>query len=123
MYNKNGFATYAENDINIQSPYKLIELLYEGILKFNTLSLNAMKKNDIENKIYYINRSIAIITELINTLDMKEGNISYYLKGMYEYQIILLNTAVSENNKEKIEESINVFKTMLLSWRNETATI
>ena len=123
MYNKNGFATYAENDINVKSPYKLIELLYEGILKFNTLSLNAMNKGDIENKIYYINRSTAIITELINILDMSKGQISYYLKGMYEYQIILLSESISENNPDKIKESINVFKTMLLSWRDEIKAI
>jgi len=116
---KNNIQTYAENDAQTIGSFKLISLLYEGILKFNSFALKAMKEKNIQDKVYYINRSIAIISELISILDMEAGNISFYLKGLYSYQIILLTEANIENNETKILESINVFKVFLNTWKEE----
>jgi len=121
MYNQSAHNTYANNNMLIQSPYKLVELLYEGVLKFNSQSVKAIKKGDIENKVYFVNRTIAIITELINMLDFKNGQVAYYLQGLYSYQITLLSEAVIKNDISKIEENTSVFKVLLSNWREETA--
>jgi len=121
MYAGTAYNTYIENNVGIESPEKLIEMLYEGVLRFNAQAKKAIKDGNIEKKFYWINRSIAIIVELISVLDTKQsGTIVPYLSGLYNYQIQVLSKAAADNNIEKIDESSNVFKGLLEAWRETT---
>lgn len=120
MYANNAHNIYAQNNVGIESPARLIEMLYEGVLRFNAQAKKAIKDKDIEKKIYWMNRSIAVITELVATLDMTQGDISYYLEGLYNYQIQLIAEAGNENNFSKLDECSNVFKVLLEAWREST---
>jgi len=120
MYGNNAYNIYTENNVNIESPAKLIEMLYEGVLRFNAQAKKAIKDKDIEKRVYWTNRSIAIITELISILDLKQGDVAEYLLGMYNYQIQLLLESGEENSIEKLDESSNVFKELLEAWRETT---
>jgi len=112
---------YAQNNAGIESPEKLISMLYEGVLRFNAQTKKAIKDRDIERKFYWSSRSTAIIVELINTLDMKqEGDMPMYLIGLYNYEIQLLSRAVIENEPKHIDEVNNVFKSLLEAWRETT---
>ena len=118
MYGNVAHNIYAQNNVGIESPEKLIEMLYEGVLRFNAQAKKAIKDENIEKKFYWVNRSIAIITELISVLDMeKGGDVSIYLSGLYNYQIQLLSQAVTYNKTEDIDECSNVFRTLLEAWR------
>lgn len=118
--NNLAYNTYAQNNIGIESPEKLIEMLYEGTLRFNMQAIRSINNNDIEKRTYWINRSMAIFIELIQTLDFSHGDISHYLNGLYNYQIKLLMEANIENEIEKIEEVNNVIKGLLEAWRETT---
>ena len=122
MYNVNtAYNTYNENNINVESSTKLIEMLYEGVLRFNAQAKKAIKDHNIEKRVYWTNRSIAIITELISSLDMEqEGTMPLYLKELYNYEIQLLIDAGIENNMAKLDEVTNVFKELLSAWRDIT---
>jgi flagellar protein FliS len=120
MYGNTAYSTYAQNNIGIESPSKLIEMLYEGVLRFNAQAKKSMRDGNIEKRVYWMNRSTAVITELISILDMKAGDISQYLEGLYNYQIQLLAEAGNENSVEKIDECSNVFKVLLEAWREST---
>jgi len=117
MYGNLAHDTYAQNNISIESPNKLIEMLYEGVLRFNAQAKKAIKDENIEKKVYWTNRSIAIITELSVILDVSQGNVGGYLKGLYAYQTQLLNSAIQDNDIEKLDEVSNVFKGLLEGWR------
>ena len=118
MYGSTAHNIYAQNNVGIESPAKLIEMLYEGVLRFNAQAKKAIKDGDIEKRVYWMNRSTAIITELIAILDFKQGQISEYLEGLYNYEIQLLAEAGNEKNISKLDECSNVFKTLLASWRD-----
>jgi len=121
MYGNNAHNIYAQNNVGIESPAKLIEMLYEGVLRFNAQAKKAIKDENIEKRVYWTNRSIAIITELISVLDMdQKGDMSGYLEGLYNYEIQLLVEAGTENNVDKLDECSNVFKTLLEAWREST---
>ena len=120
MYGSAAHNIYAQNNVGIESPAKLIEMLYEGVLRFNAQAKKAIKDKNIEKRVYWTNRSTAIITELISTLDLKQGDISKYLEGLYNYEIQLLVEAGNENNIAKLDECSNVFKTLLEAWREST---
>jgi len=120
MYGNTAYNIYVQNDLGVESPAKLVEMLYEGVLRFNAQAKKAIKDGDIEKRVYWLNRSTAIMVELVSTLDMKQGDISTYLEGLYNYEIQLLAEAGHEGNLAKIDECSNVFKTLLETWRETT---
>ncbi|MEA1893537.1 MAG: flagellar export chaperone FliS [Campylobacterota bacterium] len=121
MYGNAAHNIYAQNNIGIESPEKLIAMLYEGVLRFNAQAKKAIKDKDVEKKVYWINRSVAVITELVSTLDINQGQISQYLEGLYAYEIKLLGAASLENDITKIDEVSNVFKGLSEAWRETTS--
>jgi len=121
MNNSLAYSTYAQNDVRVESPQKLVEMLYEGILRFNMQAKRAISLNDIEKRTYWINRSTAIFGELINSLSYDgEGNISEYLHGLYAHQLQMLGQANIENCPEKIDQVNKVVKGLLEAWREST---
>ncbi len=120
MYGNVAHNVYAQNNVGVESPAKLIEMLYEGVLRFNAQAKKSIKDGDVEKRVYWINRSIAIVTELISVLDISQGQIAEYLEGLYNYQIQLLTAAGIENDIAKLDECTNVFKGLLEAWRETT---
>ena len=120
MYGNTAHNIYAQNNVGIESPQKLVAMLYEGVLRFNAQAKKAIKDENVEKKVYWINRSVAVITELVATLDMKQGQIAQYLEGLYAYEIQLLGAASLDTNTDKIDEVSNVFKGLSEAWRETT---
>ena len=115
------YNIYTQNNVSVESQEKLVEMMYEGVLKFNAQAKKAIKEDNIEKRVYWLNRSIAIITELIATLDMKQGEVSEYLEGLYNYQIQLLTEAGMYHSEDEIDECSHVFKTLLEAWQETTS--
>ena len=111
------YNIYAQNNIGVESPAKLVEMMYEGVLRFNAQAKKAIKDEDIEKRAYWVNRSVAVIAELLATLNYDAGDVSMYLDGLYTYQIKLLTEANLENDPEKIDTVSQVFKGLLEAWR------
>jgi len=112
------YNTYQQNSIQVESPFKLVEMLYEGILRFTTRARRSIEKNDIEKRVYWINRASAIFTELIHTLDYDNSpEIAEYLNGLYAYQLQLLSEANAHNEVTKLATVNGVVKGLLEAWR------
>ncbi len=120
MYGNLAHNIYAENNVQVESPAKLIEMLYEGVLRFNAQAKKAIKDGDVEKRVYWVNRSIAIVTELISVLDVSQGQVSEYLNGLYNHEIQLLSSASINNDIDKLDEVSNVFRGLLDAWRETT---
>jgi flagellar secretion chaperone FliS len=118
MYNNNlAYNTYTQNNVGVESPEKLIQMMYEGILRFNMQAKRSINEEDIERRTYWINRSNAVFAELINVLDYSQGDVSHYLAGLYHYQLRLLIEANIQNDSEKLDEVNRVIKGLLEAWR------
>lgn len=120
MNNNLAYNTYNQNNIGVESPEKLIQMMYEGILRFNMQAKRSITDNDIERRTYWINRANAVLMELINILDYKQGDISHYLTGLYTYQLRLLVEANLYNDTAKLDEVSQVFKGLLEAWKEST---
>ena len=114
------YSAYSQNNVSIESPEKLIEMLYEGILRFSAQAKKSIDENNIEKKTYWINRASAIFGELINSLNYSEGTVAHYLSGLYTRELQLLSKANIENNTEAIDEVINVTRQLLEAWKETT---
>lgn len=122
MRSTNAYNLYQQNSVMVESPVKLVEMLYEGILRFCAQTKRYMEAQDIEKKIYYINRTTDIFTELLNTLDYeKGGDVAVYLTGLYTHQIKLLTQANVTNDTAKIDIVMNVARGLLEAWREVNA--
>jgi len=118
MYNNNlAYNTYAQNNVGVESPEKLIQMMYEGILRFNMQAKRSINEGDIERRTYWVNRSNAVICELISILDYSHGDVAHYLSGLYHYQLRLLIEANIQNSSEKLDEINRVIKGLLEAWR------
>ncbi len=51
---------------------------------------------------------------------MKQGEISYYLEGLYTYELQLLSQANLHSDTTKLDEVNTVTKQLLEAWRDET---
>jgi len=114
------YAAYNQNNMGFDSPQKLIAMLYEGILRFIYRAKKAMDAGDIESKVLFLNKTNAIFFELINSLDMSQGQISEYLQGLYSRQIQLISEANITNDQSKLDEVVHVTRELLEAWRDAT---
>jgi flagellar protein FliS len=120
----NAINAYAQNAARIESPEKLVQMLFEGVLRFTAQAKKAIEDGDIEKKVYWINRSIDIFAELINSLNYeKGGQVAEYLNGLYSHQIFLLSSANLENKTEPLETVIMVTKGLIDAWKDVTGSI
>ncbi len=116
------YNTYTQNNIQIESPEKLIEMLYEGIIRLCSMAKESIERGDIEKRVYWTNRAVAIFVELINSLDAERGGeVSHYLGGLYNQQIKFLNESNAQNSCEYLDIVIRVTKELLEAWREVTA--
>jgi flagellar protein FliS len=115
-----GIDVYNQQAAITEDPYMLILKLYEGLLKYLSFIEDAIEHENIEEKFEYINKSIAIFDELRNILDFEGGDISYYLDGLYLYQIETLFSAGINNNLTAIAQVSKVVKGLIEAWKDET---
>lgn len=120
MKNNLAHNAYNQNNIQVESPHRLIEMMYEGILRFNTQAKKSLQNEDIEKRVFWLNRSAAIFTELMNSLNHdEEGVTSRYLEGLYAYQLEQITKANMEESSVIIDEINTVVRGLLEAWREE----
>jgi len=118
MYNTNAHDTYANNHINVESSDKLMQMLYEGILRFNTQAKRAMKDKDIEKKAYWLDKSNSIFLELIHMIDYEQGDVAHYLHGLYFYQLEQLTLANLHSDITRVDGVNHVVKGLIEAWKD-----
>src|SRR3989338_5491941 len=123
MHTNLAYNAYTQNNIGVESPEKLIQMMYEGVLRFNMQAKRSISDHDIERRTYWINRSNAVLTELINILDYNQGEISHYISALYTYQLRLLTEANLYNDSTKLDEVNQVFKGLLEAWKESTNVV
>jgi len=114
------YSTYTQNNVGVDSPEKLIQMMYEGILRFNMQAKRSINDGNIEQRTYWINRSSAIIIELLAILDYTQGDVAHYLAGLYQHQLVLLTEANMDNSSEKLDKVNLVIKGLLEAWRESS---
>ncbi|MEK4228447.1 flagellar export chaperone FliS [Solibacillus sp. FSL H8-0538] len=78
------FNAYKQNSVTTASPGELTLMLYNGCLKFLTKAKKAIEEQDIQEKNLNLQKSQAIIAELMSTLNM-DMEISKQMMPLYEY--------------------------------------
>ncbi len=93
---------YRTNSVNT-SPLQLVVMCYDGMIRFMKKAYQSIEKNDIENKVKFINKTIAIVDELQNSLDFVQGGeVARNLDRVYDYFNNELMKIGIDNNLESL---------------------
>ncbi|MEB6111988.1 flagellar export chaperone FliS [Kurthia gibsonii] len=103
MSAQNAYNAYKQNSVTTASPGELTLMLYNGCLKFLLQSKKAIEAKQYETKNTYIQKSQAIIAELMTTLNM-DLDVSKNMMALYEYMYGRLSEANMKMDIAIIEE-------------------
>ncbi len=91
----------------------LVVMLYNGAIDFLHRASRAIIAKDIRTKLKYIDRALAIIQELDNSLDMEAGGqVSANLRQLYHYMMQELLAANLRNDSDKLKEIISLLENL-----------
>ena len=95
---------YQKNNVMTADGVGIVILLYEGVVNFNNMSKAAIVANDVEARTTYINKSMAIVGELNDALDMEIGGVAAQnLKRLYSYMMQELMRANTDNTQAPLD--------------------
>lgn len=113
----NNIKQYHNIQVMTSDRVRLVIMLCEGVLKFNKSAEKAIEKGDIEGRSNAINRSIAIVSELSNSLNMEQGGeIAHNLSRLYDFSIEQLTAANRNNSTVPIDAVTRVFNELKAGW-------
>lgn len=118
----NRVKQYQNIQIMTADKVTLIVMLYDGILRFNRLAKKAIEEKDINGRGVYLNRSLEIIGELANSLNMEEGGeIARNLSKLYDFCASTLMAANLKSDTAAIESVNKVIQELKSGWETIAA--
>ena len=106
----------AQTQLTDASPHKVIQLLMAGAID-RLIKVSAMMENETGGYHDMLSNSIDIILALNSALDMdKGGEISENLNALYDYMQFQLVQANIERDHKKVDEVIELIKTIKDGW-------
>ena len=109
MYGQNPYANYKETQIKTASPEKLLMMLFDGGIKFMKQAKDHLEKKEMKEANNKLQRSQAILLELMNSLDTKQGEVAENLMLLYDY---MLNELIQANVRKDTEKIDNIMEMM-----------
>lgn len=117
-------ATYALNAykharVNTsRTPLDLIIMLYDGAIEYLGKAVLCIDEGNTARKAEFISKTIAIIEELLLSLDMEAGGeISANLQSIYLYMLKELIVANAKNDVQRLQRIVNILKDVRIAWR------
>ncbi|MCC5802144.1 flagellar export chaperone FliS [Rossellomorea vietnamensis] len=112
----NPYAAYQNNSVNTASPGELTLMLYNGSLKFIHIAKKAIEEKNIELKNSNIQKTQAIVNELMVTLNT-DIEVSQNLMSLYDYINRRLTEANIKNDVSILEEVEGLITDFRDTWK------
>ncbi|MFI8687995.1 flagellar export chaperone FliS [Rossellomorea sp. NPDC077527] len=112
----NPYAAYQNNSVNTASPGELTLMLYNGSLKFIHIAKKAIEEKNIELKNTNIQKTQAIVNELMVTLNT-DLEVSQNLMALYDYINRRLTEANIKNDVAILEEVEGLITDFRDTWK------
>lgn len=112
---------YQNTQVTTATPEKILVLLYDGAIKFTLLAQERMKQKDLAGKGVYIGKALAIVTELMATLNHEiGGEVAANLEQLYIYLIGEYGKANLNNEVSHLENAHKILVTLRDTWNEAT---
>jgi flagellar protein FliS len=124
MTANNPYQAYTDGSVLSGHPLRLVVALYEGALDGTRQAVSCLRAHDIWGRGKAINRVIAILSELLVSLDEKNGGeVAANLKRLYLYMQRRLIEAHSRQAAPPLLEVEKLIETMLQGWREAASKV
>ena len=112
-----GYSQYQANQLSMTSPAKLLLAAYDGALRFCRVGLEKMKEGRVEEQSVNINKALAVVCELLATLN-EDANppLVARLKSLYLYVIEKLAHANLTADEAALYEAMSILANLRESW-------
>ena len=108
---------YQQTQVQTSSPGKILIMLYDGAIQFLNKAKVGLENKNIEETHNNIIKAQRIISEFMNTLDMKNGGeIARNLHSLYEYLNFRLVQANIKKEVSYIDEVLRHLKDLKSTW-------
>lgn len=115
MTTANPYQQYQQSVVNTSTPQELTLMLYNGLVKFLKLGIEAIEENNLQTAHNNIIKAQNIIAEFMSTLNM-DYDISKNLYSIYEYMNWRLVDANIKKDKAVIEEVVGFAEDLRNTW-------
>lgn len=100
------------------TPVDLVIMLYDGAIEYIQKAIFYVKAGNIERKIHYISKTIAIIEELLSSLNLEVGGeVAINLQNLYVYMLRELVVANARNDVEKMRHIESLLSEIRSAWK------
>ncbi len=122
MNNQAALKSYAKvqyrSHVEIASPHRLVDMLYEGAIERIVQAKGAMEYGQIELKGQKINSAISIVGGLRESLNEDDGGeLAYNLDSLYIYIQKILANAHMKNDQALLDEAITLLGDLRSAWK------
>jgi flagellar protein FliS len=112
-----GAEAYYQTHVQSRSPLELVVMLYDGALRFCDQAAEAMDKGDMTTKAVAMSRAFAILAELQNTLNVKDGGeVALQLDALYAHMNDRLVDANIQRSSAPIREVMRLLTPLRDAW-------
>jgi len=113
------YKHYQATAVTQADPLKLVEMMYEGAIRFMRIAQHCIAQGDMEGAHNGILRAYAIVAELMATLDFEQGGeIAARLEQCYDYVLHLLKEANIKKDPALLKQAQEIIEPLLESWRD-----
>ena len=109
-------STYRRNQVQTNTPERLVLMLYEGAIKFISKSIKSIEEGNVQEANQNLLRSQDIMLELMLGIDFTAGEIADNFYALYEYMHHKLVQANLKKEKESAEEVLQMAKELRIAW-------
>ena len=105
-------------NVEVASPHRLIDMLYEGAIERITQAKGALQFGNIALKGQKINSAISIVGGLREALNTDEGgDLAYNLDNLYVYIQSILAKAHMKNDASLLDEAATLLGDLRSAWK------
>lgn len=124
MMSPRGADAYRRLEAQSRSPIELVVMLYDGALRFTQAAREAHARGDRRARAQAIARTMAIVTELQNTLNLDDGGpVGRELDRLYSYVTVRLVDVGMKNDGSALDEVARLLTTVRDGWSSIAAPV
>ncbi|WEJ63373.1 flagellar export chaperone FliS [Thiomicrorhabdus lithotrophica] len=117
-------SNYVETSVSEATPHKLVQMLYEGVIRHLKVSKVFMEQKNYEKKAFHLNKSLSIINGLKTGVDIENaGDVAANIYELYDYCYRTVFSASRDNDLSKIDEILTIFSDLDESWKQMPSEI
>lgn len=120
MDRNDGISSYQNMQFETMSPARLIQLLFEKLLKELQRAKACIQEKNIEGKGEAISKSQEVLMELLNSLNLDVGQIAHNLQALYLYMFRELNYVNLHLDLKKLNVVVRIVEDLKSAWEEIT---